>query len=152
MISELALESVRREHDRIRALVRHLDAIDHDLADGGHNGVRPVLADLIEQMVRHLYREMRQEEAQLYPLLAPVLGSEVPVRALEAEHRAVRDLVDGLRELVGTPERMWSWEDRIPPIRSKLIRLTHLLELHLRREEAAFGALLAERLAPGRPR
>lgn len=147
MISELALESVRSEHDGIRALVRHLEAVDHDLADGGHTGVQPVLAELIERMVRHLYREMRQEEAHLYPFLAPVLGSDVPVRALVAEHRAVHNLVDGLRELVRTPERVWSWEERIPPVRSRLGRLTRLLELHLRREEAAFGALLAERAA-----
>ncbi|HET6809417.1 MAG TPA: hemerythrin domain-containing protein [Acidimicrobiales bacterium] len=143
MISEVAVESVRREHEGIRALVRQLGAVEHDLAAGGHNGIEPVLAAIIDNMRRHLYREMRHEESQIYPLLAPVLGTEVPVRALVAEHRATRELVEGLHDLVRHPPRAWKWEDRIPAMRSKLNRLTRLLELHLRREEAAFSALLA---------
>lgn len=146
MISELAVQSVRREHDDIRALVRQLAAVEHDLADGGHKGVEPVLAELVARMVRHLYREMRQEEVELYPLLAPILGTDVPVRALLAEHHATRDLVDGLRELLRTTPRAWQWEDRVPAVRSKLGRLIRLLQLHLRREEAAFSALLADQV------
>lgn len=142
MISEVAVESVRREHEAIRALVGQLSAVEHDLADGGHNGVGPVLSGIVEEMRRHLYREMRHEETQIYPLLAPILGSEVPVRALVAEHRATRELVEGLHDLLRTTPRAGKWEDRIPAMRSKLTRLTRLLELHLRREEAAFSALL----------
>jgi hemerythrin-like domain-containing protein len=143
LISEVAVESVRREHNSIRVLVRQLRAVEHDLADGGHRGIESVLAGLVEQMVRQLYREMRHEEAEIYPLLASVLGSDVPVRVLMAEHRATRELVDGLRDLLGAQPRGWSWDDRIPAMRWKLARLATLLVLHLRREEAAFSALLA---------
>jgi hemerythrin-like domain-containing protein len=142
LISEVAVESVRREHDGIRTLVRRLGQVEHDLADGGHNGIEPVLAGLVEEMRHNLFREMRHEESEIYPLLAPVLGTDVPVLALAAEHRATRELVEGLHELVRHPAAGWKWEDRIPAMRSKLTRLTRLLELHLRREEAAFSALL----------
>ena len=142
MLNEVTVQSVRREHGEIHGLVRQLHAVAKDLDGGLHAGIQPVLASLIDQMQRHLYREMRQEEAQIYPFLPAALGTDVPMRVLQADHRAVRDLVDGLRELNRPDAHGWSWEERASAIRSRVRRLAALLVLHLRREEAAFSALL----------
>lgn len=145
MNHELVVELALREHVHDRASIHQLHIIDRDLSHGGLRSVQPVLAQLLDELVRRLHREMRQEEIQLYPLLPPVLGSDVPVRALVAEHHAVRDIVYDLRRQNQGDQRGWLGDDRIPEVRGLLRRLGRVLELHLRREEAALGALVAAR-------
>ena len=144
-MSELALEALRRDHSAIRGLADHLRMVAAELQRGPNPALRSVLDSLLETCVRHLFRHMRQEEHVVYPGLTRVLGSEVPVLSLTAEHRNIRAQVGDLQIVNAGRANGDFWSDRIPALRTGVTRLANDLELHIRREEAAFGALEAQR-------
>lgn len=139
---ELTLSALRRDHVDVRRLIARLRLVEVDLADDEAALPRIALDDIVSDLVRLLYRSMRDEERVVYPLVQRALGSKVPVRTLLADHRAIRDALAALHSLCrggsGSP-------DPRPRMRREVGRLAEDLEMHLRREDAAFGAL-----APGR--
>lgn len=139
---ESKFSALRRDHADIRRLIARLRLVEAELNGEQSATARLALDDVVADLVRLLYRSMRDEERVVYPLVERALGSDVPVLALLADHRAIRETVRTLQSLrrpgPGAP-------DPGPQLRRETRRLAQELEMHLRREEAAFGAL-----APGR--
>jgi len=141
-VTSQRIHALQAEHRQIRVLIGQLAAIEIELRHGGHVGARRVLEEVLQEMSRHVVRHMRQEEAQIFPLLGPAFGSRVPVLALLAEHHTIRMLVDQLASHLDQKANLQPWADRVSPVRLVIRQLAAALELHLRREEAAFGVLV----------
>ena len=140
-MNELALEGLRRDHASVRAVARQLRMVAADLRPEHDRAARSVLDSLLEACVRRLFRHMRQEEHTVYPQLTQALGSDVPVRALIADHNNIRAQVADLQTLNSGSRVRDRFSDPIPALRTGAARLASELELHIRREEAAFGAI-----------
>ena len=144
-MSETSLAVLRHDHAEVRAVIAKLRLVERELEDRGTSRARAALADILSDVVRHVFRGMRTEEAEVYPSVVRALGSDVPVRALLAEHRAIRQLTGALQ----TINESWDADGPEEPpraLRREIGRLAYALEMHLRREEAAFGAVLARQV------
>ena len=136
-MTELSFDVLRREHADVRRLIARLRLSEAELASGDVVGGARALVDVLRDLERRSFRDMRREEEDVYPLLARALGSKVPVLALLAEHRSIRDAVADLARMLKGGTNV-TYERAL---RLGVINLAEELELHLRREEAAFGAL-----------
>jgi len=139
-VTDPTMASLRHDHAEVRRLIARLRLIDSELnsAEVDVRLVRRALDDVLADMVRHVFRSMRDEEIVAYPPLERALGSDVPVLALLAEHRVARESVRALRALM-TAGGQEAVDRRLP---AEVKSLADELERHLRREEAAFGALV----------
>lgn len=139
--SQTSLSALRRDHAYLRRLIARLRLIGQEADPGRLALVDSALGDVVSDIIRHVLPAMRAEEAGAYPLVARALGSGVPVRILLAEHRAIREeLGAALHALSGDDPTMPADEHRSALVR-RAGQLADELELHLRREEAAFGTL-----------
>jgi iron-sulfur cluster repair protein YtfE (RIC family) len=131
-------ERMRREHQELRALLDRIRALaerlDQKVSESGRSELRELDRLLREQLLPH----ERQEEADVYPLVANLLGGRDPMAALSRTHREIVHLVNVYRRLIAdlpaqdTDPAVWS------DLRRVLFSLEAILRLHLDQEDEIY--------------
>jgi soluble P-type ATPase/iron-sulfur cluster repair protein YtfE (RIC family) len=131
-------ERMRREHQELRALLDRIRALaerlDRKVSESGRSELRELDRLLREQLLPH----ERQEEADVYPLVANLLGGRDPMAALSRTHREIVHLVNVYRRLIAdlptqdTDPAVWS------DLRRVLFSLEAILRLHLDQEDEIY--------------
>ncbi len=120
--------------DRIRNLAERLDELP-----------APAAQSALAEVDRHLREDVlpheQQEEADLYPTVAGLLGGRDPMAAMSRTHREIIHLIDAYGRLVED----WPAEGGDPALigdlRRVLFSLEAILRLHLAQEDEIYDAV-----------
>jgi iron-sulfur cluster repair protein YtfE (RIC family) len=104
----------------------------------GSESLRSELRELDRLLQEQLLPHERQEEADVYPLVANLLGGRDPMAALSRTHREIVHLVNVYRRLIadlpaqGADQALWS------DLRRILFSLEAILRLHIDQENEVY--------------
>jgi iron-sulfur cluster repair protein YtfE (RIC family) len=125
---------MRLEHQELRDLLDRIRTLAERLDPQGSEGVQSEMRELDRLLQEQLLPHERQEEADVYPVVANLLGGRDPMAALSRTHREIVHLVNVYRRLIanlpaqGADPTVWS------DLRRILFSLEAILRLHIDQE------------------
>ncbi|HYQ91795.1 MAG TPA: hemerythrin domain-containing protein, partial [Candidatus Competibacteraceae bacterium] len=123
--------------DRIRTVADRLDGLTPPAA-------RTELKAVDRLLREHLLPHEVRDDAELYPLLAELLGGEDPMGTMSRTHREIAHLLRLYTRLVGDlPQEGPEPEDR-RDLQRVLYSLSAILQLHFAQEEELFATVVDE--------
>lgn len=131
-------ERMRLEHRELQNLLDRIRTAAERLDQQGSEGVRSELRELDRLLQEQLLPHERQEEADVYPQVANLLGGRDPLAALSRTHREIVHLVNVYRRLIadlpaqGADPAVWS------DLRRVLFSLEAILRLHIDQEDEVY--------------
>ena len=137
-LPKVTSERMRLEHRELQNLLDRIRTAAERLDQQGSEGVRSELRDLDRLLQEQLLPHERQEEADVYPQVANLLGGRDPLAALSRTHREIVHLVNVYRRLIadlpaqGADPAVWS------DLRRVLFSLEAILRLHIDQEDEVY--------------
>ena len=137
-LPKVTSERMRLEHHELQDLLDRIRTLAERLDRQGSESVRSELRDLDRLLQEQLLPHERQEEADVYPLVASLLGGRDPMVALSRTHREIVHLVNVYRRLIADlppqGEDPAAWSD----LRRVLFSREAILRLHIDREDEVY--------------
>jgi heavy metal translocating P-type ATPase len=137
-LPKVTSEQMRLEHQQLQDLLDRIRSLAERLDRQASEGVRSELRELDRLLQEQLLPHERREEADVYPLVANLLGGRDPMAALSRTHREIVHLVNVYRRLIaelpaqGTDPTVWS------DLRRVLFSLEAILRLHIDQEDEVY--------------
>lgn len=137
-LPKVTSERMRLEHRELQNLLDRIRTAAERLDQQGSEGVRSELRELDRLLQEQLLPHERQEEADVYPQVANLLGGRDPLAALSRTHREIVHLVNVYRRLIadlpaqGADPAVWS------DLRRVLFSLEAILRLHIDQEDEVY--------------
>jgi iron-sulfur cluster repair protein YtfE (RIC family) len=137
-LPKVTSERMRLEHQELQDLLDRIRTLAERLDRQGSEGVRSGLRELDRLLQEQLLPHERQEEADVYPLVANLLGGRDPMAALSRTHREIVHLVKVYSRLIadlpaqGADPALWS------DLRRVLFSLEAILRLHIDQEDEVY--------------
>jgi len=137
-LPKVTSERMRLEHHELQDLLNRIRTAAEQLDRHGSESVRSELRELDRLLQEQLLPHERQEEADVYPLVANLLGGRDPIAALSRTHREIVHLVNVYRRLIadlpaqGADQALWS------DLRRVLFSLEAILRLHIDQEDEVY--------------
>jgi hypothetical protein len=138
MLPKVTSDRMRLEHQQLQELLDRIRTLAERLDRQTSEGVRSKLCELDRLLQEQLLPHQRQEEADVYPLVANLLGGRDPMAALSRTHREIVHLVNVYRRLIadlpaqGADPAVWS------DLRRVLFSLEAILRLHIDQEDEVY--------------
>jgi len=137
-------EQFRAEHRRLASGVKQIRRLADRLDRLTPGQARAELADVHTFLVRQLLPHDAAEDAQVYPLVARLIGGEDPTATMSRAHLEIAHLVNLLgRVLDDVPAEGPDAEDR-QELRRILYGLDAILRLHFAQEEESYLSLIEQ--------
>jgi heavy metal translocating P-type ATPase len=137
-LPKVTSERMRLEHQELQDLLDRIRTMAERLDQQTSEGVWSELRELDRLLQEQLLPHERQEEADVYPLVADLLGGRDPMAALSRTHREIVHLVNVYRRLIadlpaqGADQALWS------DLRRILFSLEAILRLHIDQEDEVY--------------
>jgi soluble P-type ATPase len=138
------LGEIRAEHqalrpifDQLRGLADRLDVDDRAAIGAELQAVGRVIRD---QLLPH----EQDDEARLYPEMAPLLGGRDPMAAISRTHREIVHLARRLLRLIAEQPAEGPRDADLSAFRRTLYSLDAILRLHFAQEDEIYDSLAAE--------
>jgi soluble P-type ATPase/iron-sulfur cluster repair protein YtfE (RIC family) len=137
-LPKVTSEQMRLEHQQLQDLLDRIRSLAERLDRQRSEGVRSELRELDRLLQEQLLPHERREEADVYPLVANLLGGRDPMAALSRTHREIVHLVNVYRRLIadlpaqGADPALWS------DLRRVLFSLEAILRLHIDQEDEVY--------------
>jgi hypothetical protein len=122
------------EMNRIRAVADRLDRMPSSEALAELELVRVFL---LERLVRH----EEEEEAEVYPVVAKLMGGEDPMATMSRAHLEISHLTRLFTQLLEDLPTGGPGPEDLPDLRRVLYGLHAILRLHFAQEEEAYSML-----------
>jgi heavy metal translocating P-type ATPase len=138
------LERLSAQHARLAAVLDRLTAVADRLPTLDGVGARQALQALDAALRDELLPHERDDDREVYPALAPLLGGDDPLAALSRTHREIfhlhRRFSGALEQLdPGHPDA-----DALRSVQRTLYALDAILRLHFAQEEEIYQGLAAD--------
>jgi soluble P-type ATPase/iron-sulfur cluster repair protein YtfE (RIC family) len=137
-LPKVTSEQMRLEHQQLQDLLDRIRTMAERLDQQASEDVRSELRELDRLLQEQLLPHERREEADVYPLVANLLGGRDPMAALSRTHREIVHLVNVYRRLIadlpaqGAEPAVWS------DLRRVLFSLEAILRLHIDQEDEVY--------------
>jgi iron-sulfur cluster repair protein YtfE (RIC family) len=137
-LPKVTSERMRLEHQELQGLLDRIRALAERLEGHGSDSARSELRALDRLLQERLLPHQRREEADVYPLVARLLGGRDPMAALSRTHREILHLVNVYGRLIadlpapGIDPAVWS------DLRRVLFSLEAILRLHIDQEDEIY--------------
>ena len=137
-LPKVTSERMRLEHQELRDLLDRIRALAERLDRQGSESAQSEMRKLDRLLQEQLLPHERNEEADVYPVVANLLGGRDPMAALSRTHREIVHLVNVYRRLVANlPAHSADptvWSD----LRRVLFSLEAILRLHIDQEDEVY--------------
>jgi iron-sulfur cluster repair protein YtfE (RIC family) len=137
-LPKVTSEQMRLEHQQLQDLLDRIRSLAERLDRQASEGVRSELRELDRLLQEQLLPHERREEADVYPLVANLLGGRDPMAALSRTHREIVHLVNVYRRLIADLPAQSAdaalWSD----LRRVLFSLEAILRLHIDQEDEVY--------------
>ncbi|NNM51960.1 MAG: heavy metal translocating P-type ATPase [Pseudomonadales bacterium] len=141
VLSAANMLALKEEHQALRPVLETLSHLaDHISALPGPDIVT-ALRGLNMALASQLLPHERQDDQELYPGLAPMLGGDDPMAAMSRMHREIFQLTRRLAQLSTNLEPKGPDTAGLTEIRRNLYSLDAILKLHFAQEEEIYDAL-----------
>jgi hypothetical protein len=138
MLPKVTSERMRLEHQELRNLLDRIRTLAERLDQQGSDSVRSELCALDRLLQEQLLPHERQEEADVYPLVANLLGGRDPMAALSRTHREIVHLVNVYRRLIADLPTQGTDPAVRSDLRRVLFSLEAILRLHIDQEDEVY--------------
>jgi iron-sulfur cluster repair protein YtfE (RIC family) len=126
---------LRSEHEQLRPHVQELDAAAEQVDAWDRARATRVLGEILAFLRGHLVPHAGVEERVLYPAVERAMGAPGATATMVADHGEIVRRIDRLAELAANVEERWPDAELARALRSDLIGLSAILELHFAKEE-----------------
>jgi iron-sulfur cluster repair protein YtfE (RIC family) len=140
-LSQAQLGAMKKEHDELGPVLEQVQSTADRLAIVPRDQVAAQLSDLNELLGTRLLPHERQDDAQIYPAMARLIGGDDPLAAMSRGHREIHDLARRLSRMAkdlppGGPD---------PRTLAEIQRILHgleaILRLHFAQEDEIYHTL-----------
>ncbi|MEM5330992.1 heavy metal translocating P-type ATPase [Paraburkholderia sp. JHI2823] len=140
-LAPAAAAQLRREHARLEPVIEQIRQLADDMPGLPATAVKARLGDLGDLLTQQLIPHERNDDAQVYPQLAPLLGGDDPLASMSTMHREIIRVTRTLSHMAadmpaGDPDTEWLQE-----IQRLLYGLHAIVRLHCEQEDELFHAL-----------
>lgn len=137
---ELAAE-LRMQHDRLQPALEHIERVAMALNDRDTPDALPMLHAVAETIEQSLLPHEHEDERQLYPKLAPVVGGFDPLGRMSRGHREILRLGHRLTRRIAALGSTPPDERQLRELRRLLFELSAVLRLHFAQEDELYFTL-----------
>ena len=117
------------------------------LGDAQGRDVKPIARDVCDFLVHQLGPHEQAEEAELYPVLAPVLGGRDPTGTMSRAHAEISHLIRRVGSLASELDETDPDSEDMLELRRLLYGLHAVLQLHFAQEDEGY-LLLDDEVEP----
>lgn len=144
-VETLSLAEVRRleaEHERLAGPLAQLRTVADRLATLPPGEAAAALAEVDKVVRDQLLRHEREDDRQLYPVIAHALGGDDPIAAMHRTHREVQQLGGLLTRMTADLPQEGPGPAETNDFRRVLYGLDAILRLHFSQENELYDRLL----------
>jgi len=140
-LTAVEFRTLKTEHDALRPILERVRATADRLAIVPAPDVARELADLNELLQKQLIPHESQDDAQVYPAVARLIGGDDPMAAMSRMHREIRHLTRLLQRMGGDLPREGPDPKTLAEIQRVLHGLDAILRLHFAQEDEIYHTL-----------
>lgn len=134
-------------HRALLPLIARTRALADRLGAGDGRQIVFELTELVRELETRVLVHERQDELELHPEIAKLLGGRDPMAPISRTHREIAQLVRRLARLVAELPPEGPLPEDLPELRRTLYALEAILELHCAQEEELYEAVAVETVA-----
>jgi heavy metal translocating P-type ATPase len=135
------LDRLRLEHEQLAPIIEHVRAVADRLAVVPAETVGAELRELDALLRERLLPHERRDDAELYPMVAPLLGGDDPLAAMSRTHREIVHLARLLHRIAGDLPPGGPDPAMCRELKRILYGLDAILRLHFAQETEIFHSV-----------
>src|SRR6516225_2275183 len=135
------LDALKTEHDELSPILERVRSAADRLGMIPADEVAGELADLNEMLREKLIPHERRDDAQVYPVLARLIGGDDPMAAMSMTHREIQNLARLLSRIEGDIPPEGPDTATVAELQRVLYGLDAVLRLHFAQEDEIYHSL-----------
>jgi heavy metal translocating P-type ATPase len=140
-LTQAQLGALKKEHDELSPLLEQVRSTADRLAIVPGSEVAAQLSDLNELLGTQLLPHERQDDAEIYPAMARLIGGDDPLAAMSRMHREIHQLVRRLSRMAKDLPPAGPDPRTLAEIQRVLHGLDAILRLHFAQEDEIYHNL-----------
>ena len=135
------LDALKTEHDELSPILERVRSAADRLGMIPADEVAGELADLNEMLREKLIPHERRDDAQMYPVVARLIGGDYPMAAMSRTHREIQNLARLLSRIEGDLPPEGPDTATVAELQRVLYGLDAVLRLHFAQEDEIYHSL-----------
>ena len=141
VLAQAQFDALKKEHDDLGPILERVRSTADRLAIVRGEEVAAELSDLNELLRQHLLPHERQDDTQIYPAVARLIGGDDPLAAMSRMHREIHHLVRLLSRMAKDLPPAGPDPGTLAEIQRILYGLDAILRLHFAQEDEIYHTL-----------